>query len=159
MYSIIEKHYKHNYKMFVKRVASRAGSFEDAEDVIQEAYYRALKFSNSFEMGLHFNHWFSRIVSNVLKDRISERYGKGSHEELDEERIEGDEDSAYTNKLLEVVFEEIDKVENEAHREVLAFYFEYGFSLQEINELSELNYHNIHKIVKMFKKGLKDRNA
>jgi RNA polymerase sigma factor (sigma-70 family) len=159
MYSIIEKHYKHNYTMFVKRASYRLNSKEDAEDAVQEAYCRALKYATAFEMGMHFNHWFSRILSNVMKDMIAEKYNRGSHEELDEEKIEGEDDSSYTNKLLDIIYEQIDKVENEEYKQVLQFYFEFGFSLQEINELSPLNYHNIHKIVKTFKKGLTERNS
>jgi RNA polymerase sigma factor (sigma-70 family) len=156
MYSIIEKHYKHNYKSLVKRVKFRAGSQEDAEDVMQEAYCRALKYADTFEMGTEYHKWFSRIISNVIKDHIAEKYGhSNNHEEMDEEHHESILVEEVDNDFSKILTDAIDKVENEEHKEVLSLYFTWGFSLREINQIVDFNYKNIETIIMRFKKDFK----
>jgi RNA polymerase sigma factor (sigma-70 family) len=157
MYSIIEKHYKNGYKQFVKLATYKLNTREDGEDAVQEAYARALKYSRSFEMGEHFNHWFIKILRNVIKDAISEKYGRAHLEELNEEIVEGNADSFYNKKLMEIVNEQLNCVKNEDHREVLELYFMYGFQFREIKEMSPLKINNIKLIVKNFKKELRIR--
>lgn len=156
MFSIIEKHYRFNRDTLVKRVSFKLGSREDGEDAVQEAYARALKYSSAFEMGSHFNHWFLRILSNVVKDAISEKYNRANHVELDEEQVEGKEGEGWTKELLKLIEEEIEKVENEQHKEVLEFYFFGGLKHSEIVQLSPLTYHNIRYIIDMFKRRLRE---
>lgn len=157
MYSIIEKHYRHNYKQFVKLATYKLNTREDGEDAVQEAYARAMKYSNAFEMGMHFNHWFMRILRNVIKDAISEKYGRMHLEELDEEQVEGKEESNYSKRLLAIVEKEINETANAEHREILELYFTYGFSHSEINELTPSKYHTIRTVIDRFKRSLRTR--
>jgi len=41
----------------------------DAEDVVQEAYLRALRHENRIPTGIEGWHWFQRIIINTARDR------------------------------------------------------------------------------------------
>lgn len=157
MYSIIEKHYLHNHKQFIKYATYKLNIKEEAEDAVQEAYCRALKYIHTFQEGMHFGHWFSRILSNTIKDAISDKYGRANLEELDEQQIEGKEEKFLEKRMLEHISLEINSMQNEEHREILELYFSYGFTPQEIKELSPASKRVIRRVLDAFKRSLRTR--
>lgn len=156
MFKTIEEHYIKNYALLIKRFKRRAGTEWDAEDVVQEAYYRALKYSHTFVEGMNFQHWFTRIVINVLKDHYSDISCMDSVE-FDEELLEPDYHNSLPKDAQQVLKEEVEAITNSDHREVVNLYFIYGFKLREINQIVEMKYKNIDLIIQRFRKMLKEK--
>lgn len=160
MQTIIAKHFKFNYRTLVKRVKYRTNNNEhDAEDVVMEAYTRALLYKDSFELGLPFSHWFGRIVSNCLKDWKREQYNGTLTDEFDERDVEPTPDKSIAENLIKKISIEIDKVENEEHKEILRLNLVYGFKLREVAQITNLKYKNIDLIIQRFKEQLKEKHA
>jgi len=67
-YKVIEDYYRKNFKRLVNISRGRAGSYHNAEDVVQEAFTRALKYHKSYNPAMTaFDAWFSRILDNSLR--------------------------------------------------------------------------------------------
>lgn len=158
MYLLIEDHYRANAASIAKNIAYRAGGREDAEDIVQEAYCRALKYIHAFNPNeFEFQRWFSRLFSNVWKDAIAEKYQRGRPQELDEthEQFICNNFKSNAPQLMELIYDEILATENEDHREVLTLYLIYGYQLKEVAEITDIRSGTVNQILFRFKDGLK----
>jgi len=64
----LEDFYRVNFHNLVKKISRRAGSPQNAEDVVQEAFTRCLTYKDTFHNGAVFSTWFNRVMNNSLKD-------------------------------------------------------------------------------------------
>lgn len=53
------------------------GTLADAEDVVQDAFYRALQELDRFEEGRRFRPWFFTILRNLGRNRLAHRERRG----------------------------------------------------------------------------------
>lgn len=71
-------HFEENYDRLVKRASFRVGGMTNAEDVVQEAFTRALQYSASFEYSnRELTAWFNTILNNAASDLKSELRREG----------------------------------------------------------------------------------
>jgi RNA polymerase sigma-70 factor (ECF subfamily) len=61
------------------------GDDEDAEDLVQDAYTRALRARDGFEPGTNLRAWLFRILRNLFIDRYRRARGNPVRDEVDEE--------------------------------------------------------------------------
>lgn len=157
MFQVIEDHYKANKNAIIKNISFRAGSTQDAEDIVQEAYCRALTYIHAFNPNeFEFNRWFSRLFSNVWKDAISDKYMRGKPEEIDEKDYVCYKFESNAPQLMELVCDAILQVENPDHREVLTLYLLYGYKLREVAEIVDMRSGTVNQILFRFKEDLKE---
>lgn len=156
MKTIIEKHYRHNFNSLVKRLKFRAGSVEAAEDIIQDAYERALLYIGSFNVGENFNHWFMRVVSNALKDYKNNEKGRG-YEELNHDILLGEINPMFESYYKEEV-KELISLKKEAHQEILSLYFTFGYGLKQITHITDIPYKTVSQAIQRFKTELKNED-
>lgn len=83
MYNTIEEHYRSNFGSSVSKLRGRYGI--DAEDIVQEAYVRALTYHATFQYDGDFNRWFGRILANTILTYRHGQLGFVHEEEPDEE--------------------------------------------------------------------------
>ena len=80
---ILEIHYNRNRDVLTKKLAGRVGTRYNAEDVVQEAYARALKYFRAWTydgVGTEldsFNRWFTTILNNACREFQYEERGQG----------------------------------------------------------------------------------
>jgi RNA polymerase sigma factor (sigma-70 family) len=151
----IEEHYLLNRRMLVKRLSFKTGSIQDAEDVVQEAYCRALKYITSFNKEQSFENWFSRILRNSIKEWEREKFNNPPTESLEEEALPPIPDSNIQKRLLKSVEESIEEEKNEYIKEILKLYYIQGFKLAEIVQITNGNYTAVNNMVHRFKRGIK----
>jgi len=77
VYKLIEAHYRKNFERLVKVLGFRAGGRHNAEDIVQEAYTRALTYWNAFDMKEDFSAWFKSIQTNAMKDFYQDEIKRG----------------------------------------------------------------------------------
>lgn len=155
----LEKHFKETYKTLVKIFKYRTDNNEaDAEDIIMEAYARALKYKSSFDSSKEFSFWFNRIVINAYKDWKREKFNGSPHEELIEDKIEPVEKSEIREELLKHILSKIEEIDNEIHKEVISLNIIEGFKLKEIVQITNLKYKNVDIIIQRFKNKLKENH-
>lgn len=158
MMQIIEDHYKNNFNTLVKRIAFRCGNnYHDAEDVVQEAYLRAIKYKETFDMGLPFKLWFSRILSNSLKDFKREQKAMGTMEEIREEHFEPLEDPSTSDAIRRLLRKEVANLPA-ANREVVELHLFYGYSNSEIVQVTDMKYKEVDNVIQWFKRSFRERH-
>lgn len=155
MISIIEKHYIHNKDRFVKKFSYRLGSVQAAEDVIQDAYERAIRYKDTFWMGEDFNSWFTRIANNAMKDYKRYEHGHAC-DELDEALFIEDCSVDIEATLLNKQIEERIKCKKDKMQEVLMLHFVYGYGSKTIHVITGYSYDAIRKAVERFRNELKE---
>lgn len=153
---VVEKHYKENYSRYVKqlvnRVVNKCPAF--AEEVVQEAYTRAIQYYPSFDDKIKpFDKWFRTILNNALRDHKKEEKNYTLVDEL--------EDTAeYSPILMNKEF--INRIEMEIERygdqkkEVLTLWFKYQYKPRDIGKIVNMSPTNIRKTISNFRKDIYD---
>lgn len=153
---IVESFYRANKDRYVKQYTNRAGTKEAAEDVVQEAFYRAIKFFHAYDPTLPFEGWFNRIVSNALKHYKNMERGHSNHDEFDEEDFEGTDCRMLNQRLWEQIRDEIAQYDGE-HYEILSLYFEYQYQPRDICKIVDMKYKTVETFLQRFKKMIKEK--
>lgn len=161
---IVEEHYRDSYDKFVSIARNRlGGNHHLAEEAVQEAYTRAIKYWDTFEGGdKPFGNWIMSILNNVISDiRVQELHRgvvvEAEHlENMSEGEIVGLEHSAMNDQLLRLAEREIERETSPAKREVLTLHFRNQLTPKEIEELSSfgMKKHAIQKAIQRFRDGI-----
>ena len=152
MIDIIEQHYRDNYRRMFKRLVFRAGTEWDAEDIVQEAYSRALKYFKSYD-GKHLDQWMSTIVNNCLREHKNNEKGFATTT-YEEDEQEGIPCAYVPNRIVDEVYRLID-TKSEMQQEVLRMSIRDGFNARDISRITNYTYAASHKIISRFNIELK----
>jgi RNA polymerase sigma factor (sigma-70 family) len=149
----IENHFRENRQKLVKRMMFRSGSEEDAEDIVQEAYCRALKYIHSYN-GEHLDKWFNTVLNNALREYKNMQNGH-STDIFEEEEAEGTACPHYSEHVMKEVYELID-TKSVIQQEVLNYYFKQEYSAVDISRITNYTYGQCHQIILRFRNELKE---
>lgn len=158
---LIEQHYRENYDALVRRIQFRVGGNIDvAEEVVQEAYTRALKYFKKFnpKKGL-FDQWFALILNNALNALKNEEKHRGVKFEIDDDEewdvpeelvvYPQEKEIRFRKGIAAAIWEE-----NERDRNILTMFFFDGFKTTDISEFIGVNHSNVRSIIKRFRDKL-----
>lgn len=152
MIPVIEEHFRQHRQKLVKLMTFRAGSPEAAEDIVQEAFYRALRYHRSCRPE-EFNNWFNAIMFNALRDYKREEAGR-SEDEFVEGEEEGQPCPAFHGQVEREVHALI-AAKPDVQREVLELHVQHGFTARDIADITPHSYANCHKIIQRFREELR----
>lgn len=154
---ILEAYFKDNYRNLVNKVKGRAGSMENAEDVVQDSFERALRYWDSFDnSGKELGAWFNTILNNSLRNKMKDEKNFGMSMEFDEELADGIEMSQTNAHMLEVIKKEI-SCKNAFNQEVLKLYFLKDYRPKAIVEVLDAKLKTVKQCILRFKTDLKDK--
>lgn len=147
----LEQLYKDKRDAQVKAIANQAGGIVNAEDIVQEAYCRALKHIDSFDSEkASLEVWVQRIIKRCMFDFKRQELQQGMvRDEMDGEEPYEDFRDLGVSTLKEVATE-IDK-RKKSHQEVLRLTFLKGYRPREIAEIVEEGSRAIEHIIRQFK--------
>lgn len=159
MSKIIEQFYKDNYQLLVKRIKARRMQEADAEDVVQEAFVRALKYQDSFnpdrqEIGA----WFNTILNNSFKDYRHANF-TGDYSFTEEEHMNEFDEAEITwmdQDLIVRIKKEVQEI-NENHRDIIELVVLNNYKYKEASQILDESIDNIKKVVYRFKQGLREK--
>lgn len=152
MYEIIENHYRENYGRIIKRMTFRSGGIHQAEDIVQEAYARAMKYYNNLKVD-EFDKWFSMILNNAYNDYMRDEIGL-SYIEDDDEPLGLVECGLVTSQTRREVYDII-STKSVAQQEILTMHLRHGYNPIDIANTTEHTYANVHKVISRFRDELK----
>ena len=139
-FACIYDRYEQKLIRYILRISSF--SFEEAEDVLQEAFVKAWKNLNEFDGDLKFSSWIYRIVRNttITEWKKSQSKGKSQRQELDEDFFQNLPSSLDIKKELDQKFskENIRKILQlmpRKYREVLILKFLEEKNYKEISDI------------------------
>lgn len=153
----IDAHYRKNFKLLVKRATWRVPnkSVHLAEEVVQDAYLKAIRFWNTFNPERNeFGAWFNRIFNGSVADCIRRENGH-SNPSLDNEDdyLEPfilDEDVDIPREIVIRVKKAIEE-QPAPNNDVLNMFFNLGMNSNEIAECTNLTAGNVRQIIRRFR--------
>jgi RNA polymerase sigma factor (sigma-70 family) len=151
---LIAGHYDLHFNMWVKRLSRRVPGIMDAEDVIQEAYTRALTYAHTFDSRVSsFNTWFTNIVNNVHRDMKRKDFLSCEIREDDWYTKEADdyEDDEFVCAQIQ---EEIKKIKLAHHRNILFSHFIAGNKVGQTAKQLDIPLEGVKTVVRRFKKNI-----
>lgn len=150
---MIESYYKENYQKCIKRIYSRTKDVMAAEDVVQDAFERALKYYHTYDSSHEFEAWFNTILNNSYKDWIKDNRNQGMVVEYDEEK--DDPLPMADLKTESVVQREMTKLcSNQRHAAHL--YFNAGLMPREISQIVDMTPRTVAKSISQFKRHIRE---
>ena len=147
-------HYEKNFGKLVKRYARRFDNDHVGQDVVQEAYMKALRYRETYDSSQPFENWFGVICYNAFRTLCAQELGHAA-EDLDEFEVAGTETAYEMDRLWGQIIAAIDKQKPEAH-EVLRLYFEKGYTITEISEFHIMSHRQIRVHIYAFKHKIRD---
>ncbi|MEL7423474.1 MAG: RNA polymerase sigma factor [Bacteroidota bacterium] len=134
---LLTNFYEEERGTLVKKLSRRAGSPENAEDVVQEAFTRALKYVDSYDKAKReFGAWFNTILNNALRDfkRDEKNYGMsmeaaGGEEEVEEPRLDVRQER---REVRDLIFQK-----GEVQQEILRLYYILNYTPKDIQAVTE----------------------
>lgn len=141
---------------------------QDAEDILQESYIKALSKINELDKPESFSSWLNQIVANKSKDFLKKKKPmlfNSDEEETDATELLPDEDTSFSpeenldqTELQKAVMEVLDELSEEKRACVLMMYFE-ELSVGEIAETLEIPEGTVKTRLFSARKDLKDKFA
>lgn len=154
----LEQFYKQNFNMLCKTVAGRIGGMYNAEDVVQEAFARALTYQETFDVDKsELATWFSRILHRAMYDFKRQELRQGMARDSQDE-----EEPVYIypvkeNLTMQEIKWDIQKIKNPDHREVIWLTYVKHYRPREISEVMDITASNINLILNRFKREVVEK--
>lgn len=159
-FACIYDRYEQKLIRYILRISSF--SFEEAEDVLQEAFVKAWKNLNEFDGDLKFSSWIYRIVRNttITEWKKSQSKGKSQRQELDEDLFQNLPSSLDIEEELDQKFnkENIRKILQlmpRKYREVLILKFLEEKDYKEISDILKKPSGTIATLINRAKKSFR----
>jgi len=146
--------YHNKREELIKLYTSRAGK-NDVEDVVQEAFYRALFYKDTYNPAMvDLEYWFLGIINNCLRDLLREKQqGSSMHDPLDDELLEYTEEK---QGFKEIVLKELEE-KKQPTRSVLYLHFVLDYQAKEIQRTLDMGYKNVETILGRFRSYLREK--
>lgn len=148
--------YNKNRKAYVNIMSSiLRGDRAAAEDVVQEAFTRAVRFIDNYnpERG-KFSTWFTTILFNSLRDVQKEMRGHPTqpYKDVSLEDLFGNDEILASKDFRTFLRQKIQQQPNDQHQQVLEMFFLSGYTSTEISQLMpKMSVSNVTTIVSRFR--------
>lgn len=150
---LIQQHYLDNKLKLLKRLSFRCGTEWDAQDVLHDAYERALRYIHAFN-GENFGAWFNTICNNAVKEHKNSSKGF-STQEFNEDEEEGTPCTHYSERIMREITDLI-STKSVVQMEVLSLHYQQDYSAKDISRITEHSYANCHQIIRRFRQELQE---
>lgn len=148
----IEKCFREHWDEFIKKISRRCVNPSDAEDVVAEAFKRAIQYKDSYNPERQAIHvWIFCIVLNSYHDYISDLFKRGMSVPLNDAHVDGYERDFEGIATAEQVVKEIDKLSEGPTKDCLSMYFGLGMTPKEIALVAPVNAKFVRNSVYRFK--------
>lgn len=153
VYSLIEQHYKDHYRSSVQSLSYKLGGVHNAEDVVQEAYTRALTYWKSYNLSSGLDQWITAILGNCVKDFLIDTISNGLVKEDLAAMPEPPRFDMHDHLFAEEVKDTISRLPGPM-RFMLELYLIEGYTSQEVADLmEETTADAVRKTVSRFKEN------
>lgn len=141
---VISKYYKMVYHLSLEYLRNK----QDAEDAVQEVFFKYAKYINeekkTFEDENHEKYWIVRITINLCCNYLKDPKRKCNSDD-DSEKIMKDN----------LLFDEVQKLE-EIYKNVFILHYLEDFKLDEVGIILEINEESVKTRLKRAREKLKD---
>lgn len=145
----IEELYNKSFSQYVSRFTRSTGSEAIAEDVVHDAFERAMKYWDAYDETQEIERWFARILRNSYRDFMKAERGQLT-EELDEFAIQGVECDGLIRRIWKEVEALID-VANPVHKEILTLHYLKDYTATDISRFTDHSLSNVCQVISRFR--------
>jgi len=154
VYKQIEQYYKDNYNNLVNYFKRRAGSHEAAEDIVQEAFTRALKYHKSFNPERQsIEKWFYSIANNAFNNYRQQERISGMSVEMEEKHEPTYELCDYSSDLVKKVKGYL-KTQEGLVKDIIELNFFKGYNMREVGQILNQPRTTVQSIVYRFRSDI-----
>lgn len=146
--------YKKDYKDLVKKARYRGTPPQDAEDVVQEAFTRALTYFHAFDgTKQNIGAWFNTILNNAVRDYKKEERNKGAVFDKDQHDKEALVSPDIVRSMETTITREI-KNYDKPHSDILYLFYIMQYKPREICQILEVTNEVVRITTFRFKKRI-----
>lgn len=157
MNEVLERFYIERREDLLRRLNYGAGTPENAEDVLQEAFVRALVYWDTFDPNnKELGAWFSTILKNSLRDFKRDEWLFGMGEEFDEELYDPQEMPLPESELVRQIYEMVEE-KNDNQKEILLLFFEKHYTPKDIHNITGHKNGVIRQVIWRFRNEVKEK--
>jgi RNA polymerase sigma factor (sigma-70 family) len=153
---LINKHYRENYDRLIKKTTYRVPNRSKhlAEECVQEAYARALKYFKTFNPKQDvFEKWFEGVLRNSVNDCRSIEKDRGVSKELSDE--DGADLTPFKKErtMAAVVLRDM---KDDVNKQVLNMFLVLGFKTKDISEYTGITHTNVRQVIYRFRSNMNE---
>lgn len=152
---VLAEYYEKQYETLLKKIHRRAGGYHNAEDVVQEAFARALVYIGNFDPARNMGAWFNTILMNALKDFNQQERNQGGIR-VEEEFSDEVDDIMIRRDCVEAIASEVDEMP-EPNREIIRQFVFLGYRAKSISRHLQVNIHTVRKTIQDFYNDIRQR--
>lgn len=156
---MIEEYYRENRNLLLKTTQRRGMQEADADDIVQETFYRVLKYKDGFNPAIQdIGAWINTILFNVHKAYFNANMtGEYCFEEEEyEDEYNRLEDSTLDKDMVERIKKEIAELPA-SQANIVHCYLVQGFPTKTVQIMFGENKRNIEQIVLRFRKKMREK--
>ncbi len=151
------KIYNLYYKAMFNTAYRIVNDFDDAEDVMQEAFIKAFQKLESFKQNSTFGAWLKRIVINEAIYWLRKKKKFVDIETLKQEvNTEGEQDLDFNKFEAQQVLKALSELK-ENYRIIISLHFLEGYDFEEIQQIMNISYANARTMLTRAKTKLKQK--
>lgn len=155
MDKVIDAYYRENYDDLVKKLTYRLGNTQNAEDAVQEAFTRAVKYYES--CNVDFTRWFRVLLSNVIKDAQKDLRMAGLTKNIDD--VVEELEPIIPNHVKDYFRNHVDRLSGEKksyNKEIIRLHVLFGYTTKEVSEALGLSHSTVRNSLVEFTKEVKE---
>lgn len=153
--AVLENYYRANHQRLVDNYARRCGNPADAEDVVQEAFTKALTYIDRYSTSEPFSNWMTRIVYNTFCDWKKEQRAGFSCVSFNDEHYDPIEGNEEKKALVAKVRAYIDGYDD-ASKEIINLFYFCNYKAREIADICGVPIGLVLKTLYQFRNLMKE---
>lgn len=146
---LIESYYRGNYPLLIKIARRRVGDYNLylAEEAVQEAFYRSLKYFRTYNATEDFGIWYKRILINTVNEIKWKERNAGVCDDEEREDLGFSGDVVFTKEILNLLGKQ-----SKRNLDILNMYFFYQYKSREIAEYMNMSHDVVRDVIRTFRK-------
>jgi RNA polymerase sigma factor (sigma-70 family) len=161
---LLSDYYQLEKESLTKKISRKMFDLQDTEDVLHDAFEKALRYLDTYDGTQGFAAWFGVILNNCVKDYRTEFLNNKigmSHkdvEEIGDDQFAIEDSGIETDwKAIDIVGKEIDS-KTEPAKKILGLYFLYQMPSAEIRYfLEDIKLKAIRMCIHRFKSDMREK--
>lgn len=154
----IEKCFREHWDEFIKKINRRCVNLADAEDVVSEAFRRAIQYRDTYNPEKQAVHvWLFTIVLNAYHDYVADLFKRGMTVPATDEHIEAYDNDFDSLTMADQIVDEIGLLSDGPAKECLSMYFVLGMTPREIASIMPVKPKFVVNHVHRFKNSVVDK--
>lgn len=147
-YKLIEEYYKLNRSNLIAYIYKKVKNIEDSEDILHNAFYRALRWNRTFSyLNGQIHQWMLSIIDNAIKD--FKRKEKGQSADYVFEIVE-EQDTLSIRDMDKY----IDAIDSPLRKRIISLFVIENMKMVEIYRLLNIPYSTVKTIIRRFKNDI-----